>query len=60
MCPLGYHHSGFVATDGLGHMMNNVATVYKVPKCLICHIAILVTGRAHCFHDCILFICIML
>ena len=21
MCPLGYHHSGFVATHALGHMM---------------------------------------
>ena len=21
MCPLGYHHNGFVATHGLGHMM---------------------------------------
>ena len=21
MCPSGYHHNGFVATDALGHMM---------------------------------------
>ena len=21
MCPSGYHHSGFVATNALGHMM---------------------------------------
>ena len=21
MCPLGYHHNGFVATHALGHMM---------------------------------------
>ena len=21
MCPLGYHHNGFVATPALGHMM---------------------------------------
>ena len=21
MCPPGYHHNGFVATDALGHMM---------------------------------------
>ena len=21
MCPLDYHHNGFVATDALGHMM---------------------------------------
>ena len=44
MCPPGYHHNGFVATHALGH----------VPKCMSCHKAIVViTGRAHCFHDCI-------
>ena len=38
MCPPGYHHNGFVATH--------------VPKCMSCHKAIVViTGRAHCFHD---------
>ena len=21
MCPLGYHHNGFLETDALGHMM---------------------------------------
>ena len=41
MCPPGgYHHNGFVATHALG------------PKCMSCHKAIVViTGRAHCFHD---------
>ena len=40
MCPPGYHHNGFVATHALGHMMYG------------CHKAIVViTGRAHCFHD---------
>ena len=40
MCPPGYHHNGFVAT------------VHHVPKCMSCHKAIVViTGRAHCFHD---------
>ena len=35
MCPPGYHHNGFVAT-----------------QCMSCHKAIVViTGRAHCFHD---------
>ena len=29
-----------------------VATVHHVPKCMSCHKAIVViTGRAHCFHD---------
>ena len=40
MCPPGYHHNGFVAT------------VHHLPKCMSCHKAIVViTGRAHCFHD---------
>ena len=49
MCPPGYHHNGFVAAHALGHMMNNVATVHHSPKCMNCHMAIVVTGRAHCF-----------
>ena len=41
MCPPGYHHNGFVATHA-----------HHVPKCMSCHKAIVViTGRAHCFHD---------
>ena len=49
MCPPGYHHNGFVVTHALGHMMQ---TVHHVPKCMSCHKAIVViTGRAHCFHD---------
>ena len=49
MCPPGYHHNGFVATHALGHMMY---PMYHVPKCMSCHKAIVViTGRAHCFHD---------
>ena len=40
MCPPGYHHNDFVALD--------------VPKCMSCQKAIVViTRRAHCFHDCI-------
>ena len=47
MCPPGYHHNGFVATHALGHI-----TVHHVPKCMSCHKAIVViSGRAHCFHD---------
>ena len=38
MCPPGYHHNGFAATH--------------VPKCMSCHKTIVViTVRAHCFHD---------
>ena len=34
----------------LGH---DVHHVHHVPKCMSCHKAIVViTGRAHCFHDC--------
>ena len=54
MCPPGYHHNGFVATHALGHMMcpTVATTVHHVPKCMSCHKAIVViTGRAHCFHD---------
>ena len=52
MCPPGYHHNGFVATHALGHMMHLGTTVRHVPKCMSCHKAIVVvTGRAHCFHD---------
>ena len=44
MCPPGYHHNGFVAT--------HAHDVHHVPKCMSCHKAIVViTGRAHCFHD---------
>ena len=54
MCPPGYHHNGFVATHALGHMMygHDVHDVHHVPKCMSWHKAIVViTGRAHCFHD---------
>ena len=45
MCPPGYHHNGFVATHALGHMMYGYMS-------MSCHKAIVViTGRAHCFHD---------
>ena len=67
MCPPGYHHNGFLATHALGHMMYIVCpkmmcivcphevhrvTVHHVPKCMSCHKAVMViTGRAHYFHD---------
>ena len=47
MCPPGYHHNGFLATRALRHTMNNVATVHHVPKCMICHRAIVITATAH-------------
>ena len=63
MCPPGYHHNGFVATHALGHMMYGcwAHDVHHVPKCMSCHKAIVViTGRAHCFHDCIYIMLILL
>ena len=52
MCPPNYHHSGFVATYALGHIMfPSSQTLHHVPKCMSCHKAIVViTGRANC-HD---------
>ena len=45
MCPTSYHHNGFMATHALGH-------IQLMPKCISYHKAIVViTGRAHCFHD---------
>ena len=41
MCPPGYHHNGFVETHALGHMMYGYH--HKV--------IVVITGRAHCFHD---------
>ena len=36
-------------------------TVHPVPKCMSCHKAIVViTGRAHCFHDSMLYIMLLL
>ena len=51
MCPPNYHHSGFVATHALGHMMYiRVAT--EPSESMSCHKAIaVITKRAHCFHD---------
>ena len=44
MCPPGYHH-----------------TTTHVPKCMSCHKAIVViTGSAHCFHDYIYIMLILL
>ena len=66
MCPPGYHHNGFVATHALGHMMSKcmskcMMSKCMMPKCMSCHKAIVViTGRAHCFHDYIYIMLILL
>ena len=42
MCSSGYHHSSFVATHAIGHMM------YGYAKCMNCHKGIaVITWRAH-------------
>ena len=52
MCPPGHHHNGVVATHALGHLMYD-STVHHVLKCMTWRKTIVViTGRAHCFHDC--------
>ena len=54
MCPPGYHDNSCVGNHALGHMMYACNIVYHVPKCMSYHKSIVViTGRAHCFHDCI-------
>ena len=56
MCPPGYHHNGFC-----GNSCTWAHDVHHVPKCMSCHKAIVViTGRAHCFHDCIYITLILL
>ena len=63
MCSLGSHHNDFVATHALGHMIYGLMykTVHHVPKCMNCHKAIVVmTGKAHRFHDCIYIMPILL
>ena len=51
MCSPGYHHNGFAA---LMHSCTLWQLIHHVPKCMSCRKAIMVvTGRAHCFHDCI-------
>ena len=49
MCFPGYHHNDFVATHALRYMM------YSYHKAIL-----VVTGKAHCFHDCIYITVILL
>ena len=45
----------------LVHWYQQCVTEHHVPKCMSCHKAIVViTGRAHCFHDCIYITLILL
>ena len=54
MCPPGYYHNGFVATNALGHMMFGSSTIHHVPKCMSCHKATaVIPGKGtlfSCFH----------
>ena len=63
--PPGYHHVGFVVIHALGHMMYGYTLLVpmnqRVHECMSCHKAILVIiGRAHCFHDNIYIMLILL
>ena len=52
----GYQHNGFVARllTTLWLTVTQCVTVNHVPKFMSCHKDIVVvTGRAHCFHDCV-------
>ena len=47
----GYHRNGFVATHALGYMTYGYVK-HHVLKCMSCHkIIVVITGRAHYFHD---------
>ena len=53
MCPPGYHHNGFVATDALGQMMygfnlTSCAQVHELPKSHFGHIVFMI---AHIYYD---------
>ena len=38
----------------LKYWYQQCVTVHHVPKCMSCHkVIVVITGRAHCFHDCI-------
>ena len=52
VCPRSYRNRS--VTNALGYMMYGCNIVHHVPKCMSCQKAIVViTGKAHCFHDCI-------
>ena len=52
--PLTLHSLHSLLSILLIHWYQLYVTVHHVPKCMSCCRAILViTGRAHCFHDCV-------
>ena len=56
MCHPSYHHSGFVATHALGHMMYGYTLLVPVSQRVLNKII----GRTHCFHDCIYIMIILI
>ena len=61
MCPLGYYPSDLVVTHALGHMLYMIdLTQHHVLMCIIHELhfvaIVVVTRRAYCFHDYILYI----
>ena len=53
VCPPGYQN-GYVANQALGYFIYGCNIVHHVPKSIGCHKAtVVITKRAHCFHDCI-------
>ena len=49
-----YLYKWSLLEHSLVHWYQQCVTVDHVPKCMSCHKAIVViTRRAHCFHDCI-------
>ena len=56
MSPPGYHHNGFLAMPGLGHMMYHCMIVCA--DTMYGHVVI--TERAHYFHDCMYIASILL
>ena len=52
MWPPCYRINGFVATHALGHDEQSCNGTSSAEG-MICHIFIVVAGRARCFHDCI-------
>ena len=49
-----YRYVALLVEHSLVHWYQQCVTIHHVPKCMSCHNAIVViTGRVHCFHDCI-------
>ena len=50
MCPPSYHHNGFVATHGFGHMVY-MMYIHHVPKCMSSHKAIAQGNTPNILHS---------